>query len=144
MKFVLFYENFKLELCTKTFMEDIELPNNTSMAVTVQSDGFAGNATMDVGIKDLCKFAADLCWIYDTLSGEAKIEEPYGLHMYLYFSGDGKGHVVVKGHLHQRNRIGHENSLEFVNYIDQTVLKSFCFPLLSTCNEFIPPIEKQR
>lgn len=144
MKFVLFYENFKLELCPKTFIENIEYPNNTSMAVTVQSDGFAGSATMDIGIKDLCKFAADLCQIYDTLSGEARIEEPYGLHMYLSFSGDGKGRVVVKGYLHQGNRTGNENSLEFENYIDQTVLKPFCFPLLSACNEYIPSIEKQR
>ena len=143
MKFVLFSENFKLELCPETFIEDIEYSSNTSMAVTVQSDGFAGNATMDVGVKDLCKFAADLCQIYKTLSGETRIEEPYGLHMYLSFNGDGKGHIAVKGYLHQENRIGNENSVEFENCIDQTVLKPFCFPLLSACNEYIPSIEKQ-
>lgn len=54
------------------------------MAVTVQIDGFAGNATMDIGRKDLCKFAADLCQISNTLSGEARIEEPYGPQAILF------------------------------------------------------------
>ena len=137
MKFVLFSEGFQLELCPQIFMEDMAYPNNTRLAVTVQSHGFAGNAAMDIGIKDFCKFAEDLCQIYHTLSGEAVIEEPYGLHMYLYFKGDGKGHIFVRGYLHQRNGTGNENSMRFENSIDQTELKDFCFSLKNACRQYI-------
>lgn len=142
MEFILISENFKLELYPKVFMEDIEYPNNTAMAVAVQNDGFAGSATMDIGVKDLTKFATDLCQIYNDLSGEARIEEPYGLPMYLYFKGDGKGHIAVKGRLHNIRMTGNENTLVFEHNIDQTVLKPFCFSLLSACKEYVPPIEK--
>lgn len=80
---------------------------------------------MDTDIKKWAKLAADLCRIYDTLSGEANIEEPYSLRS---FNRNGKGHITVKGSI-RGNTVGFENTLVFSNLADQTNLKPLCFAL---------------
>ncbi len=129
MEFLLNYENFVLKVKPEIFEDDMYLPVNTIMEVMVQSADFSAFVTMDIAIKDLVQFAFDLTQIYKTLSGEARIEEPYGTHMFISFAGDGKGHVTVKGHL---NDSRNEHILEFQNAIDQTCLKKFAFDLFNT------------
>lgn len=136
MEFTLCSENFKLELSLTVYQEDLACSSNTTMDVTVQSDGFSASTTMDIDIKDLEKFAVDLCRIYHDLSGEARIEEPYGVHMYLSFQGDGRGHIAVKGYLQGTNRTGGEQALTFENQIDQTLLIPFCLTLKNACSTY--------
>ena len=137
MKLELITNNFELKLSPDFYIGDIAYPTNTVMSVIVHCDGFGASTSMDISIKELAVFSEDLCQIYDTLSGEARIEEPYGLHMYLHFIGDGRGHISVKGFLHGGNRIGNEYKLEFENSIDQTELRPFCFALRNACNDFL-------
>lgn len=125
MEHLLETDNFVLKINPRVFEEDIHLPNNAIMEVEVYSDGFSATTSMSIDVKELASFAYDLTEIYKTLSGEAKIEEPYGVHMCLTFSGDGRGHIAVKGFLHKGNRSGNEHTLEFQNEIDQTCLRGF-------------------
>lgn len=138
MEHILSAKNFYLNINPKTFEEEVRLSNNTIMEVTVQSDGFSAKASMDIGIKELAKFALDLTHIYETLSGEARIEEPYGMHMYLSFAGDGIGHIAVKGYLYKNNGIGNEQTLEFENDIGQTYLGKFSYGLFNACKKYMP------
>ena len=136
MEFELLTENLELKLSPDFYIEDITYPTNTIMGVNVYSDGFCASTSMDIDLRELAVFSEKLCQVYDTLSGEARIEEPYGLHMYLQFIGDGKGHISVKGLLHGGNRAGNEHTLEFENSIDQTELRAFCFALRDACNDY--------
>lgn len=126
-------KTFKLRLASSLIPEDGACPDHTVMAVTVYSDGFCASAFMETDIRELAVFAENLCRIYNTLSGIARIEEPYGLHMYLQFTGDGRGHIAVSGALHGGNRKGNQHHLEFENQIDQTELKPFCFTIRESC-----------
>lgn len=137
MEYQLNAENFLLAINPKVFEEDIQLSSNTILEVTIQSDGFSANTTMDIDIKEFAKFALNLTHIYETLSGEARIEEPYGLHMYMSFIGNGRGHIAIKGYLHKGNGTGNEQSLEFENDIDQTYLKNFCYALLCDYKKYL-------
>lgn len=124
MEYILKTESFELSIKLKVFEDDIKYPNNTIMSIKVESNGFCANTNMDINIKDFAKFTVDLYKIYETLSGEAKIEEPYGMHMYLYFKGNGRGHISIKGYLTNCGQ-----SLEFENNIEQTCLQEFCYNL---------------
>ena len=90
MEYQLNGENFLLIINPKVFEEDIRLPSNTALEVIVQSNGFSAHTAMDIDIKEFAKFALDLHHIYETLSGEARIEEPYGVRMYISFIGNGR------------------------------------------------------
>lgn len=136
MEYIIHFEDFFLKIKVKVFLEDIRLSSNTIMEVTVQSDGFSATTTMDIDIKELAKFALDLTHICEILSGEARIEEPYGMHMYLSFIGNGRGHIAVKGYLHKNNCVGNEQILEFENDIDQTGLKKFSYDLFNDCKKY--------
>ena len=124
MEHILKTETFLLSIKLQVFENDIKYPNNTIMSIKVESDGFSASTNMDINIKDFAKFTIDLCQIYETLSGEARIEEPYGMHMYLSFIGNGRGHISVKGYLTSCDQV-----LEFKNDIDQTYLQEFCYNL---------------
>ncbi len=137
MKHIIESENLTLCIEPQIFEADIKLPTNTILSIEVKSDGFAANTTMDIDIKDLAKFSKDVCHIYETLKGEARLEEPYGQQMYLSFVGNGRGHIAIKGHLHKGNRNGSEQVLEFENDIDQTCLKQFCYGLLSNYENYL-------
>ncbi len=137
MEYIINTGNFYLNIKPKVFEEDVSLPVNTIMEVTVQSDGFSAQAAMDIDIKELARFAVDLNNIYETLAGEARIEEPYGMHMYLSFIGNGRGHIAVKGYLYKNSGIGNGQTLEFENDIDQTYLKKFSSDLFNACKKYI-------
>lgn len=129
MEHIICTGDFSLKFKLRVFEEDIQLSSNTLLEVCVKSNGFSGCSTMDIDIKEFIQFASDLNRIYETLTGEARIEEPYGIHMYIAFHGDGRGHITVKGYLHDVDCIGNEHRLEFENCIDQTCIKDFCYNL---------------
>ena len=130
-------DHFSLRIKLRIFQENICLLSNTIMEVQVVSDGFSANTTMDIDIKEFGKFALDLSHVYETLSGEARIEEPYGRQMYLRFIGNGRGHIAIDGYLQKENRIGNEQILKFENEIDQTSLRDFCYELVSSYKQFL-------
>ena len=137
MKHILETENFFVCIEPEIFEADMNLPTNTLLKTDVRSDGFAASTTMDIDIKDLVRLGRDLCRIYDTLQGNARLEEPYGQHMYISFMGNNSGHISVKGRLHKDNRIGLEQVLEFENDVDQTSLRPFCFELLDNYEKYL-------
>lgn len=120
MKHVLTSETFSLVLELQVFEADIAYSSNTIMTVTVESDGFCGRSDMDIDIKEFASFAAASNRLYESLSGTARIEEPYGYHQFLEFSGDGIGHIAVSGMLSSGSQ-----ELRFDNTLDQTFLKDF-------------------
>ncbi len=136
MEHLICTETFILRFKLRIFEEDIHLPSNTMLEVFVKSNGFSGCSTMDIDIKEFAEFSSDLNRIYETLSGEARVEEPYGVHMYISFQGDGRGHIAVKGYLHSGDGIGNEHSLEFENCIDQTCLKDLCQDLQTSYSKY--------
>lgn len=124
MKHVLTSENFSLQIDIQIFEADISCPSNTRMKVEIESFEFHGIGEFDIDIKAFAGFSANLQKMYDSLNGHAKIEEPYGVHQYIEFLGDGKGHILVKGFVSQRaDNCNHE--LKFSNKIDQTQLGDF-------------------
>jgi hypothetical protein len=117
-------ENFLLELELEIFESDISVsPSNTILKLGVKSFGFSGDAEFDINIKDFVVFVENLQKIYNSLNGNAKLEEVYGTQ-YINFSADGKGHIFVTGFISQII-LDYNQELKFSNEIDQTVLKEF-------------------
>lgn len=137
MKHILETENFFVCIEPEIFEADLSLPTNTLLKTDVRSNGFAASTTMDIDIKDLARLGRDLCRIYDTLQGNAQLEESYGQHMYISFIGNNRGHISIKGRLHKGNRSGLEQVLEFENDIDQTSLRPFYLELLDNYGKYL-------
>jgi len=132
MEFILNTEHFSLSLLLDVFENDIPYPSNTIMNVSVRSGGFAGCAGMDIDIKEFAKFAFDAYGIYENLTGETEIREPYGKHMYLSLLGDGKGYICIKGVLNHDCQ-----TLVFENRIDQTCFRRFVRELKESCEKYL-------
>ncbi len=122
--FLLESESFSLSLDFEVFESDISYPSNTILTVSVSSAGFSASTTMDIDIKDIPTFYYELQKVYDSLKGEAKIQEPYGNQRYILFSGDKKGHILVSGVLNSNGANGFWQELKFENCIDQTFFRS--------------------
>ena len=142
MKHILKTDNFEISMDLKIFESDITYPTNTIMKVVVQSDDFSAGTSMDIDIKEFAQFVSNLVNIYETLSGEATIEEPYGQKMYISFIGNGRGYISVKGYLHSSNN-GYEQRLEFENDIDQTYLQNFCYELKNSYQKYLINVRKK-
>lgn len=128
MEYILKGSGFLLRAAPRIF-DDPGQPCNTLMEIQVQSGGFSGQATMELDAQALAEFAQALAKLYETLAGRAALAEPYGWQMYLAFTGDGRGHIEVKGQLAQDSGSGHVQRLNFENSVDQTCLKKFCLDL---------------
>lgn len=125
-------ENFCLELHPTVYEDDLPFPVNTSLQIRVASCGFTAEVVMELDVGALADFAADLNKLYKTLTGSAKLEEPYGVHSYIEFVAGDRGHIGVKGRLHNGNAYGYEQELTFENELDQTYLKDFARALAAT------------
>ena len=69
--------------------------------------------------------------LYDTLSGEARLEEPYSVHNYIEFVAEAGGHIRVYGRLNNKSAYGYTQEINFENEIDQTYLRDFVNRLLA-------------
>lgn len=136
MKHILHTNNFTLEIELQVFEKDFELPVNAILNISVQSDGFGAKTTMDIDVKELSKFAFGLKNLYDILIGTIRLEEPYGLHNYIEFSGNGNGYINVVGVLNNYCRNGLEQELQFRNEFDQTYLNEFANELCFAYSKF--------
>lgn len=134
MSYLLKFEGFILELNLEIFEEDINLPVNGSMSVSIKNNIFSAIADMDIGIKEFVKFTMDLDNLYKNLYGKAVIKEVYG-NMYISFEGDGKGHIAISGYLCNRY-CDNDYDIRFNNVIDQTALKDFCKELKNDCVKY--------
>ena len=118
-------ENFFLELDLQVFETDISIsPSNTTLKLKVKSFGYTGDSEFEINIKDFIDFIENSHKIYDSLNGNARLEEVYGKKQYIDFLADDKGHILVRGFIFQIND-DKEQELKFSSEIDQTVLKNF-------------------
>ena len=129
-------ESFRLSLDSQVFESDISYPSNTILSVSVSSEGFSASTTMDIDIKDIQTFCNELQKTYDSLKGEAKIQEPYGNQQYILFTGDKKGHIFVSGMLNSNSANGFWQELKFENCLDQTFLPQFLRKLTALSNKY--------
>ena len=129
-------ENFSLSLDFQVFESDISYPSNTILSVSVSSEGFSASTTMDIDIKDIQTFCNELQKTYDSLKGEAKIQEPYGNQQYILFTGDEKGHIFVSGMLNSNGANGFWQELKFENCLDQTFLPQFLRKLTALSSKY--------
>ena len=118
-------EHFLLEFNPELHQDDFSYAVNTSLSIKVISYGFSAESIMDIDVRKFANFTVHLNEIYETLEGSARLEEPYGGHGYIEFMACGRGHIAVKGNIHNGNAYGYEQELSFENEIEQTWLKSF-------------------
>lgn len=118
-------EHFFLEFNPELHQDDFSYAVNTSLSIKVISYGFSAKSIIDIDVRELANFAVQLNGLYETLEGSARLEELYGVHSYIEFMACGRGHIAVKGNIHNGNAYGYEQKLSFENEIEQTCLKSF-------------------
>ena len=106
------------------------------MTVRVESGGYCGDAELDVDLREIAAFARDLRKLYDTLSGEATVREPFGYKRFLSFSAEQRGHILVKGYLCDAMN---DHELRFENQFDQTYLRTFSQELVAACSRYQRP-----
>lgn len=124
MKYYLKTDNFCMEWSIEHLDKEPLSPVNAIMMVKAESYGFCGMGEMDIDMKAFLGLLNQLENLYDTLFGEAIIQEPYGNKQFIRFEGDGKGHIMISGLLAVSiNDCSH--SLHFENQIDQTELGRF-------------------
>lgn len=129
-------ENFLLEMGPEVHENDLSFRVNTNLSVKVVSYGFSAEAVMDIDVRELVEFALRLNELYETLEGSARLEEPYGMRCYIEFTACGRGHIKVRGEVHNGMAYEHEQKLTFENEIDQTDLKTFAKALLADDPKF--------
>ena len=134
--FILKSEDFSLSFDFRVFESDIAYPSNTILSVSVSSAGFSATTTMDIDIKRMSAFCNDLQKVYDSLNGEAKMQEPFGNEQYILFSGDKKSSILVSGNLNSNGANGFWQELKFENCIDQTFFPQFLRSLTAFSNQY--------
>lgn len=123
-------DTFKLEFVPDIFEQDFALPVNVYLGVKVSSYGYSADTFMDVGVQGIAKFALQLKDLYETLSGEARLEEPYSVENCIEFIAETGGHIRVMGRLNNKSAFGYTQEIYFENEIDQTYLRDFVNRLL--------------
>lgn len=96
--------------------------------IVVYCDGWRGAFDGCFMKGELKRLALDLSAIQKSLSGDASLD-PLEPNLTLHFSGDGKGHISVKGDACNRFETG--THLTFAFEFDQTYLKRIIDALLA-------------
>ena len=125
--------NTQSENCALS-MREIEIFSDGSGGVCeleVLSSPFSGAITFFFDHPYLNEFVNALESIQETLVGEAKLGQQYE-DPYIYFHGNGLGHVLVSGLLCIYGE--HSQKLEFSFKTDQTALKQFITGLHKASN----------
>ena len=78
-------DTFILEISPEIHEQDFAYPVNVYLGVKVSSYGYSADTFMDVGVKGIAEFTLQLKDLYETLSGKARLEEPYSVHNYIEF-----------------------------------------------------------
>ena len=129
-------DTFILEFSPEIHLQDFAYPVNVTLGVKVSSYGYSAETFMDVRVQDIAEFAVQLNNLYETLEGEAKLEEPYSVHNYIVFIAEPNGHIKVIGQLNNKNVFGYTQEINFENEIDQTFLRSFIDQLFTDFRKY--------
>lgn len=129
-------ESFGLEFIPEVFEQDFSYPVNVNLGVKVTSYGFSADTYMDVGVQGIAVFATRLKNLYESLTGEARLEEPYSVHNYIEFIARKGGHIGVMGRLNNKNAFGYTQEVSFENEIDQTYLRGFVNQLYADFSKY--------
>ena len=124
-------DTFILEFVPEIHEQDFAYPVNVYLGVKVSSYGYSADTFMDVGVQGIAEFALHLKDLYETLSGEARLEEPYSVHNYIEFIAETGGHIRIMGRLNNKSAFGYTQEIVFENEIDQTYLRDFVNRLLA-------------
>ena len=129
-------DTFMLEFFPKIHEQDFAYPVNVCLDVKVSSYGFSADTFMDVSVQGIAEFALKMKNLYETLSGEAILEEPYSVHNYIEFVAKKGGHIGVTGRLNNKSTFGYTQEINFENEIDQTYLRDFVNRLLADFGKY--------
>lgn len=129
-------ETFILELFPEIYEHDFEYPVNVYLGVKVSSYGYSADTFMDVGVQGIAGFAAQLKSLYESLEGEARLEEPYSVHNYIEFYAKKGGHIRVRGRLNNKDAFGYTQEIYFENEFDQTYLREFIHRLFADFSKY--------
>ena len=114
--------NFSLTIKPQLFVDD----DSCILNISVVSDDFSAQASLDVFKNDYSSFIYDTINMYEKLRGNASIKENYGDEQYIKFSMDETtGHIHVNGCLSSQGKNDHLQEMTFENEFDQTCLKFF-------------------
>ena len=91
---------------------------------------------MDIDDIALSDFAVNLNELYETLSGSARLEEPYSMHCFLEFTTVTGGHIRIKGQIHNKMGVGYGHELTFENEVDQTYFRGFAKALFADYGKY--------
>jgi hypothetical protein len=94
--------------------------------IEVRCDGWTGNLKWSLMKGELTRFAEEIRRLHRDLRGSATLQ-PLEPNICLTFTGDGKGHIGVKGIA--RNNFVSRTELRFDLTIDQTYLKEIASSL---------------
>ena len=122
--FLLEGEHFRLSLDFDVLESDIIYPNNTTLTVSVFSDGFSAMTRFDIDAKRIPAFYMGMKRMYETLEGEVVIAEVFGKQN-ITFACDRHGHIFISGFLCSGGANGYCQELKFENALDQTFLPPF-------------------
>ena len=130
-------DKFILDLSPEIYKQDQSYSVNANLGVKVFSYGFSAETSMEVGVKEIAEFSDEIMYLYNTLTGVARLEEPYGFHNYIEFIAQKSGHIKVKGRLNNACAYGYEQEINFENEIDQTCIRNFSNQLFSNFSKYI-------
>ena len=130
-------DSFILGFFPEIHEQDFSYPVNVNLGVKVSSYGYSADTVMDVGVRGIAEFAAQLKRLYESLTGEARLEEPYSVHNYIEFIAETGGHIRVVGRLNNKNAFGYMHEINFENEIDQTYLSEFVIRLHDDFSKYI-------
>ncbi len=125
-----------LSLTPEIFPSDLPDALDLTLHVRVACNGFSGYGEMDLTTGDLVAFSASLSALYETLSGQAVLKEPYG-DMHLTFTSTPRGHIHLSGIISQMGQAG-EQSIVFATDLEQSDLHTFCNTLADGCRRISP------
>lgn len=129
-------DTFLLELFPEVHEQDFVYPVNVTLGVKVSSYGYSADTFMDVSVQGIAEFALQLKALYETLTGEARLEEPYSVHNYIEFIAETGGHIRVMGRLNNKSTFGYMQEIIFENKVDQTYLRTFVNRLLADFSKY--------
>jgi len=107
--------------------------NWLSTEIQVRVGGFHGSAVAAIFTDELVSFAAQLSPLFETLTGAAEFSTMEG-QLSLQLSGDGKGHIELRGEVADQAGIG--NRLHFSLAFDQSQLGASIRELEKVISQF--------
>ena len=118
-------DTFILDFFPEIHEQDFSCPVNVNLGVKISSYGYSADTFMDIGVQGIAEFATQLMRLYESLTGEARLDEPYSVNNYIEFIAEKGGHIRVIGRLNNKNAFGYTQEIYFENEIDQTYLSGF-------------------